>query len=1094
MNRRRTWILSAIAVFLVLRSVEASRIYVTNYATPAIHVIDSATDSVVATLPTSRSYTSVDASPDGTRLFAVSPATSTLDCLSAATGTIIWSGSIGSSANAVAVSPLGDRVYVVTGSPTGISVFNTGGPGAAVFVSDPRTGGLTDLAVSRDGGTLYLSDFDSGVVWLVDTASFAFTPSPSIFGASTAVAPSPDGKRLFVVDANGPQLLEATADASTIIRSFPVGTDPVRLVLSPDGTRAYVTGSQSNTLTVVDLATGTAGSPVGLGAQPWGVAASMDGSRVYTCDLGVGGAGTTVTAVAADTGGVVTTLSGFSGAFGAVSPADATETSDACQISWRGVPPPRLGHGLAWDLSRGRLVLFGGESGYATLADTWERTGGRWIRRAPLHSPTPRRSFGFVFDSIRGRIVLFGGTDGATDLGDTWEWDGTDWYFRLIGSPLPSPRAYPAMAFDESTGRVVLFGGSSAGTALSDSWLFDGSSWTPLLGSAPPAMQSPQLTYDRWRGEAVLVGDNQTWKLSGGVWSPVTTSPHPQNFYGGALVFDDDRGDSVLFGAQPQPSCNEGSETWLFGGSSWKMVDVLLPPGGRRFAGSTFVPGEGATLHGGGRWVGACYPIAERGDEMTAKPAEYWLPLADEHAFDGREWQAAGPLAWTSPNGAAYDSRRDRVVRFGGYRSRGSSPPALNSETWEHDGAGWLQRFPSSAPSPRALSPMAYDEERGVTLLFGGFTLSGVVGDTWAWDGSRWLEKMTPVAPAARTRHALAWDPARKVVVLFGGVVASINPWVISNETWEWNGAEWSLRNPASSPAPRYEAAMAWDRDGQRLVLYGGRNSMNIFGDSWAWDGSNWSPIITTNSPGLKTGATLAPAIPPDRLILAGGSDGSFAGDDGTLWSFDGVDWRSERHYFGPAERQDGTLIFDAHRFQHRLLGAFLGDEWVLGSRWRADATPSATEVCLGQAIRWTDQSKGQPFERTWAFGDGNTSTDASPIHTFAAAGTYDAVQGLHFRCGWKFSETRVRVLAGPPAEIGNSLRLAETDNGSIRATWADEPGVRSYRLIGLPAVGATYFQQLGEASSGNPGLEIGLPYTWPYLQLQGENACGVGP
>lgn len=55
------------------------------------------------------------------------------------------------------------------------------------------------------------------------------------------------------------------------------------------------------------------------------------------------------------------------------------------------------------------------------------------------------------------------------------------------------------------------------------------------------------------------------------------------------------------------------------------------------------------------------------------------------------------------------------------------------------------------------------------------------------------------------------------------------------------------------------------------------------------------------------------------------------------------------------------------------------------------EANFTAANVCLGDPIQFTNTSAGgvAPMSYNWAFGDGSSSTQASPTHTYASAGSY---------------------------------------------------------------------------------------------------------
>src|SRR5207245_336457 len=104
---------------------------------------------------------------------------------------------------------------------------------------------------------------------------------------------------------------------------------------------------------------------------------------------------------------------------------------------------------------------------------------------------------------------------------------------------------------------------------------------------------------------------------------------------------------------------------------------------------------------------------------------------------------------------------------------------------------------------------------RGVTVLYGGQDFSlAYMNDTWEWDGVNWAQVSTG-NPLAYFGPSLAYDSNRGVTVLFGG------PGVLVNDVWEWNGANWTHVVPSVRPPARYTPAMAYDSARQTTVLFG---------------------------------------------------------------------------------------------------------------------------------------------------------------------------------------------------------------------------------------------------------------------------------
>ena len=82
----------------------------------------------------------------------------------------------------------------------------------------------------------------------------------------------------------------------------------------------------------------------------------------------------------------------------------------------------------------------------------------------------------------------------------------------------------------------------------------------------------------------------------------------------------------------------------------------------------------------------------------------------------------------------------------------------------------------------------------------------------------------------------MAFDAGRAEVVLFSGGFQDANG--LANETWIWDGTNWSQRFPAASPPARSAAAMAYDAIRHQVVVFGGSGAGTIYGDTWVWDGT----------------------------------------------------------------------------------------------------------------------------------------------------------------------------------------------------------------------------------------------------------------
>lgn len=289
-----------------------------------------------------------------------------------------------------------------------------------------------------------------------------------------------------------------------------------------------------------------------------------------------------------------------------------------------------------------------------------------------------------VYDAERDRVVLFGGWAGGS-TNETWAYDtNTRIWVKMNPARAPSPRDAHAMAYDRQSKRIILFGGAGATDVSNQTWAYNlgANMWTERQPSiSPPARLGARMVYDTNADRIILFGGhNLNGQFLPGTW---------------AYDFDSDAWMETMPVAGPSP---RAWQAMAYDAESRRIV-----------------------LFGGDQGPG--------------------LSLADTWTYDwvSNSWVEMSPTGGPSRRAhaaAAYDSRADRFVLFGGDSGA--------NETWVYDlnTNAWGKRDVTSTPSGRIAHAMAYDEESDRIVLFGGSWPPGLVFDpsithnaeTWAYD------------------------------------------------------------------------------------------------------------------------------------------------------------------------------------------------------------------------------------------------------------------------------------------------------------------------------------------------------------------------
>ena len=295
----------------------------------------------------------------------------------------------------------------------------------------------------------------------------------------------------------------------------------------------------------------------------------------------------------------------------------------------------------------------------------------------------------------------------------------------------PPPRAGHAMVYDNFRQKIVLFGGSQTISQeerlfnqLNDTWEYDGISWTQIETSHSPKPRSIfSMIYNDVEEKIIAFGSDKEfpspWQYDGQDWQEIDAAvplmPETAVYY--------PKMGEVNTPYQCWQKCDANFYmTWHFDGKTWYEGNEIFPYGDI---------GQDPFF----------YPQIVHDSARDVIVFQLQWPWTFE--FDGKDWtliHSVDDVEDNLPRLAAsfnmvYDNHREVVVLYGVIDGQEVG------RTWEYSEGNWQEIILETNPPPRVWSSMAFDEVRGVTVLFGGEWEAQNFNDLWEYDGIRWIER-----------------------------------------------------------------------------------------------------------------------------------------------------------------------------------------------------------------------------------------------------------------------------------------------------------------------------------------------------------------
>jgi YVTN family beta-propeller protein len=159
----------------------------------------------------------------------------------------------------------------------------------AVAATIPLEANPTFVDVSPDGKHIYIANANAQTITVVDTANKRVIATiPIATGPPRFLALAPNGRALYVSIFNDQRTIHSIdvldTGSNTVIATIPQPARPYLPAVTPDGKRLFVPNHDVASVSVVDTATNTVTARIAVPPNPHWVAFSPDGGRAYTAN------------------------------------------------------------------------------------------------------------------------------------------------------------------------------------------------------------------------------------------------------------------------------------------------------------------------------------------------------------------------------------------------------------------------------------------------------------------------------------------------------------------------------------------------------------------------------------------------------------------------------------------------------------------------------------------------------------------------------------------------------------------------------------------------------------------------------------------
>lgn len=266
-----------------------NRIYVNNYDSNTVLVINGQTDTVAATVPVgTRPYWGIGVSRSTGYVYSVNNGSSTVSVIDPVSSSVIntITAGVGSQPEGLTFNTRQNLLYVPN-STNRVSVISdlTAGGSVVGSISTNQYNHLMVVNERTERGYVSLSGAPASVAVLDVSNSTTLTHIPiSGVNSGFGLAVNETTNRVYIAHDNENKLTVINGDSNAIITQIATGNGPVGVAVNELNNHVYVTNYLADTLSIIDGTTNTILQTLTVGDGPHGVAVNPNTAKVYVAN------------------------------------------------------------------------------------------------------------------------------------------------------------------------------------------------------------------------------------------------------------------------------------------------------------------------------------------------------------------------------------------------------------------------------------------------------------------------------------------------------------------------------------------------------------------------------------------------------------------------------------------------------------------------------------------------------------------------------------------------------------------------------------------------------------------------------------------